>query len=518
MKVLTASQMQEVDRRTIEDVGIPGIVLMDNAGRAVADAIRAKFAEGRTKSALVLAGKGNNGGDGYVVARYLIDGGWQVQTLVMAERSAISGDALVALGALENSGGEVHFAADAERLEAFLECAAEPGVLVDAMFGTGLSKPIKGHCKVVIDWLNRQGSPVVAVDIPSGVDASTGRVPGVAVEADLTVTFAFPKVGLVSYPGAGLAGELMVVDIGVPANIKEEVSSDCRLIAAAEAKRLLPLRTRDGHKGTFGHLLVLAGALGKCGAAVMSAEAGLRSGAGLVTLGCPLCIQPAIAARLTEVMTVPLADFGGEVSMQALGQAGTLMDGKQAMAIGPGLGIGKEAVTLVRRMIQDSDLPLVVDADALTALCGHLEVLGRRNNRKIVLTPHPGELARLTGLSNTEIQKDRFVVAREFAMRHNLVLVLKGARTLVAAPDGRVHVNTSGHPGLASGGMGDVLTGLIGGLLAQGLAAVEAAVLGVYLHGLAADRLLETFGVAGLLATDVIRELPAARRALSKEN
>lgn len=517
MKVLTAAEMQEVDRRTIEDIGIPGVVLMENAGREVAATIVQRFAAAPIKSALVLAGKGNNGGDGFVVARHLLDSGWQVQTLALAERASVTGDAAVNLGALENCGGEVRFAADADQLEACLATMEEPTVLIDALFGTGLSKPVEGHSLAVIEWLNRHQAPVVAVDVPSGVDASTGRVLGVAVNADLTVTFAFPKVGLVTYPGAGNTGDLVVAEIGIPANVKAGALSACHLVTAAEAKKLLPVRSRDGHKGTFGHLLLLAGSLGKCGAAVMSAEAGLRSGAGLVTLGCPACVHQGIAARLTEVMTVPLADFGGEISMQALGQAGTLMDGKQAVALGPGLGVGKEAVTLIRRMVQDSDLPLVIDADALTALCGHLETLGRRVNREMVLTPHPGELARLTGLSTVEIQADRFVVARDFAVRHNLVLVLKGARTLIACPDGRVHVNTSGHPGLASGGMGDVLTGLIGGFMAQGLTAVNAAVLGVYLHGLAADRLLEKYGVAGLLATDLIKELPAARLALSRE-
>lgn len=517
MKALSAAQMQAIDRQTIGDMGIPGVVLMENAGRGVAAVITQRFADAPVKKALILAGKGNNGGDGFVVARHLLDGGWQVQTLVLAERTAVSGDAAVYLRALEHCGGEVCFAPDALTLDSYLATVEPPAVLVDAIFGTGLAKPIEGHCLAAVAWLNRQETFVVAVDIPSGVDASTGRVLGTAVTADLTVTLAFPKIGLVSYPGAGLVGELVVVEIGVPAKIKAGLTSDCVLVDAAEARKILPMRDPEGHKGTFGHLLVLAGSLGKCGAAVMSAEAGLRCGAGLVTLGCPLSIQPTVAARLAEVMTAPLADCGGEVSMQALDQANSLMVDKQAVALGPGVGLGREAAALVRHVVQASDLPLVIDADALTALNGHLEALAQRTNREIVLTPHPGEMARLTGVSTAKIQADRYTVARDFAKRHNLVLVLKGARTLTACPDGRVFINTSGHAGLASGGMGDVLTGLIGGLMAQGLAAAEAAVLGVYLHGFAADRLRGTFGDAGLLATDVIRELPAARRALSME-
>lgn len=518
MKVLTAAQMQVLDRRTINEIGIPGVVLMENAGRGVAEEIIKRFSPADSPRALILAGKGNNGGDGYVIARHLLNRGWDVQTLVLAERDVIKGDAALNLSALENCGGRVGFVLDEEALEDALAVIGEFTVLVDALFGTGLTKPAQGLYLQTIEWLNQQSSPVIAVDLPSGIDASTGRVPGAAVKAALTVSFAFPKVGQVSYPGAGLVGELVILDISIPEQVAGQASTDCLLIDAAEAWRLLPVRSRDGHKGTFGHLLVVAGSTGKGGAAVMAAESGLRGGSGLVTLACPQSAQPSIASRLTEVMTVALADFKGEISLLAFDDLLALTDGKQALAIGPGLGLGEETSGLIRRLVQASALPVVVDADGLTALCGHTHILEHQSDRQIVLTPHPGEMARLTGLSTDEIQADRFAVARDFAVRHRVVLVLKGARTLTASPDGRVHVNNSGHAGLASGGMGDVLTGLIGSLLAQGLAALDAATLGVYLHGLAADRLLATFGDAGLLATDVMYELPAARQALSKED
>ncbi len=516
MKVLTAAQMQAVDRQTIDEIGIPGVVLMENAGRGVAEEIVQRFSATDSPRSLVLAGKGNNGGDGYVIARHLQNKGWDVKTLVLAERDAIKGDAAVHLKALENCGGQVAYILDDEALESSLATFGKFTVLVDAIFGTGLSKPAHGLFLKTIEWINQQVSPVVAVDIPSGIDASTGRVMGTAVSATLTVSFAFPKIGQVSYPGAGLVGELSIVDIGIPAHVSRQVSSDCLLIGADEARRLLPIRNQAGHKGTFGHLLVVAGSIGKCGAAVMAAESGLRGGAGLVTLACPQSVQPNIASRLTEVMTAPLSDSRGEVNLNALGHLQALTEGKQALAIGPGLGVGKETGDLIRHLVQDSDLPMVIDADALSSLCGHINIL-ERQGRQMVLTPHPGEMARLTGLSVADIQADRFTVARDFAVRHNVVLVLKGARTLVASPDGLVHVNSTGHAGLASGGMGDVLTGLIGSLMAQGLNALDAATLGVYLHGLAADRLLATFGDAGLLANDVIYEIPAARRALSEE-
>jgi NAD(P)H-hydrate epimerase len=518
MKVLTAAQMQAIDRQTIDRIGIPGVVLMENAGRGVAEEIARRFSTADPLRALVMAGKGNNGGDGYVIARHLLNKGWGVQILVLAERDAIKGDAAVNLHSFEQCGGHVSFVLNTEELETALASTGEFSVLVDALFGTGLCKPVQGLYQKAIEWLNQQSSQVVAVDIPSGINASTGQVPGTAVNAALTVTFAFPKVGQVSYPGAGLTGELVTVDIGIPEQIAAQVPVSCILVDAAEARRLLPTRSRDGHKGTFGHLLVVAGSTGKCGAAVMAAESGLRGGAGLVTLACPQCVQPTIASKLTEVMTVPLADFMGELCLQAFDDLLALAEGKQALAIGPGIGLGEETSALIRRLVQGSDLPTVIDADGLTALSGHMHVLDHQNDRQIILTPHPGEMARLTGLSVAGIQANRFNVARDFAVRHRVVLVLKGARTLTASPDGKVHINSSGHAGLASGGMGDVLTGLIGSLLAQGLTAMDAATLGVYLHGLAADRLLATFGDAGLLATDVMFEIPAARQALLKEN
>lgn len=516
MKLLTAKQMQDVDRRTIVEMAIPGVILMENAGRGVANIIVERYTDRLQDGVVILAGKGNNGGDGYVIARCLLDRGWPVDVLVLADREAIQGDAAIHLHALEKCGGRVCYCHDEAALLAALGPHVSPGLAVDALFGTGLVKPVKGHYATAVAWLNRQPAPVVAVDIPSGIDASTGRVLDLCVDADLTVTFAYPKIGQVSYPGAAHIGKLMTVDIGIPAGVKLTVSSEVVFVDALTAAAMLPLRPADGHKGTFGHLLVLAGSIGKTGAAVMTADAGLRGGAGLVTLACPDSVQPVVATKLTEVMTAPVTDVKGEVSLQALDDVLALAQEKQALAVGPGLGTGEESGALVRRILQDADLPAVVDADALTALMGHLDVLSRRS-QPTILTPHPGEMARLTGLSVAQIQADRFSVARDFALKYNAILVLKGARTVTACPDGSVYINASGHAGLGSGGMGDVLTGLIASLLAQGVPAGEAAALGVFLHGHAADRLSTRFGDAGLLATDVLMELPAARRSLTKE-
>ncbi len=517
MKVLSASQMQDLDRQAIEEFGIPGIVLMENAGRGMAGHILDRFAGLKPGPVLVLAGKGNNGGDGYVIGRHLMEQGWQVETLVLAEPSAVNGDAAVNLKILQALGGSVAFAPDEHSLEHALAGTAAPCLLVDALFGTGLMKPVAGRYAQAIDWMNRSTAPVAAVDIPSGIDASSGEILGCCVSAELTVTFAFPKIGQVSYPGAGHVGELVTVDIGIPRQASIGVTDDCLLIDRAAAQTMLPVRPADGHKGTFGHLGVIAGSVGKTGAAVMTAEAALRGGCGLVTLACPAQVQPVVAGKLTEVMTLALPDRDGEVSTSALPALIAFIEGKQALAIGPGLGLGAEAADLMCCLMRDCPLPLVIDADGLTALAGHLELLERRRNLATILTPHPGEMARLVGLSVQDVQARRIAITRDFAVRHGVVVVLKGARTITALPDGRLRINASGHAGMASGGMGDVLTGVIGSLLAQGLDAGSAAALAVYLHGSSGDRLVATYGNAGLLAGDLLAELPAARRALTME-
>lgn len=516
MKVLTAAQMQAIDRAAIREIGIPGAVLMENAGRGMALQILDRFAELKPGPVLVLAGKGNNGGDGYVIARHLREHGWQAATLVLAERSAISGDAAINLKILEACGGQVTFAPDEASLEQGL-AAQRPELLVDALFGTGLTKPAAGHYARAIDWINGQAARVAAVDIPSGINASTGAILGSCVSADLTVTFAFPKIGLVSYPGAGHVGELVTVDIGIPSQLHGKVGDDCLLIDKTAARKLLPARPADGHKGTFGHLAVVAGSTGKTGAAVMSSEAALRGGCGLVTLACPAQVEPVVAGMLTEVMTIPLADQDGEITSKSLPALRAFLAGKQALAIGPGLGLKAGTADLIRRLVRDCPLPVVIDADGLTALAGHLDVLEERRKIATILTPHPGEMARLLNLTSQQIQTDRISAARDFAVRCGVTVVLKGARTVTALPDGRLRVNASGHAGMASGGMGDVLTGLIGSFLAQGMAAGNAAALGVYLHGASGDRLAGVHGDAGLLASDLLADLPAARRALTME-
>lgn len=514
MRVLSAEQMRELDRRTIEEIGIPSVVLMENAGRGAANRLHERYCDLFPGPVLVLAGKGNNGGDGYVIARCLQQAGWQVQTLVLAQVDSLSGDARLNLDILLRLAGSVHFVPDEASLNSFFETCPAYALLVDALFGTGLTSEVRGHYARAIDWVNAQHAPVVAVDIPSGLDATSGRILGRCVKAAVTLTFAQPKIGHLLYPGVGCVGGLETIDIGIPSFLLESSAPAQYWVDADEARKLLPQRPADGHKGTFGHLLVIAGSPGKSGAAAMTADAAVRAACGLVTLGCPAAIHDILEIKLTEPMTVALPHIEGVLSLQALEAALALCRDKQALALGPGLGQAAETQALARRLLRESSVPTVVDADGLNALAGHLEILRERTSVGTILTPHPGEMARLAACSVAAVQSDRVGFARAFALQHGCVLVLKGARTITAAPDGQIFINASGHQGMASGGMGDILTGTIGALLAQGLPPVEAAVLGVYLHGRAADRLVPQLGLAGLAATDLLREIPAARHEL----
>ena len=517
MKLLTADEMRCLDREAIEKYGVPGLTLMENAGRGAAEYFSGFFAELRPGPVLIFCGKGNNGGDGYVIARHLENLGWKFRVLVLARREDITGDARVNLEILHESGADVVYAFDQETLAKVLPVQSGFQLIVDAIFGNGLSSEIRGHFAEAVDWINDSGLPVAAVDMPSGVNADTGAVLGRCVKSACSATFAFPKVGQMMHPAAFFGGEVRTVGIGMPKILMGSVGDRHLFMDADEVRPLIPDRPVTGHKGTFGHLLVVAGSTGKTGAAAMTAEGGIRAGAGLVTVACPLAVHDILETKLTEAMTVPLPDMDGALSLMAFEQVLALAEGKQVLALGPGMGTSEETCGLVRRLVRSCPVPLVIDADGLNSLADHSQVFLERAGQPVVLTPHPGEMARLTGKDVAEIQADRIGVASDFAQRFNVVLVLKGARTLTAFPDGRVRINGSGNPGMASGGMGDVLTGMIGGFIAQGIRVEEAAVLGVFLHGMAADRLAAVMGNAGMAATDILPEIPASLHALQRK-
>jgi len=515
MRLISAEEMQAIDRQAIRDLGIPGVVLMENAGRAATESFCRELAELFPGPVLVMAGKGNNGGDGYVMARILAEHGWQVETLVLAKADAITGDAAIMLEILRKIALPVHFVTDARDLRSHF-AASKPVIIIDALLGTGLQSAVRGLFAEAIEIINSAQMTVFAVDIPSGVAGSSGRICGNAVQADLTVTFDHAKIGHGSDPGAGCSGYLDVVDIGIPSFGRPAPDSDVFLTEVAEAAEWLPQRPCNGHKGSFGHLLLVAGSVGKTGAAALAGKAAVRSGCGLVTAATPGRVHDILEVKLTEAMTYPLADQNGLLSSDAREQLAALLEGRQALAVGPGLGQSEELADLVGWLASRCELPMVIDADGLNLLAGRLPMLQERSGPPAILTPHPGEMSRLCGLPVAEIEADRFCVARDFASKHQVVLLLKGARTLIAAPDGRVRINSSGNDGLASGGSGDVLTGLIGGLLAQGVEPFSAASLGAWLHGRAAELVAKGQGVAGMAASDLLLQLPLARRELTE--
>ncbi|MBW6508375.1 MAG: NAD(P)H-hydrate dehydratase [Desulfuromonadales bacterium] len=508
MQLYSAAEMVAADRFAIDTLGIPGVVLMENAGRACARVLEERFSHCFPGPVMVVAGKGNNGGDGYVIARILGDHGWQVTTLVLAEPQRISGDAAIMLEILRNCSGKVIFVNDDELLrQSFAEL--QPQLIVDALFGTGLESDVRGVAAAAIALMNAAAVALVAVDLPSGVDASTGRICGCAVRADLTVSFDHPKIGHASTPGALYVGELEVVEIGIPVTQRPaDLLPQTWMIDAAAARSLLPGRPSFAHKGTFGHLLVVAGSPGKTGAAALAGDAAVRSGCGLVTVAVPASLHSILEVKLTEAMTVALAEQDGLLALAAGDQIAQLITSCRALALGPGLGQSDELRQLVRQIVMTVNVPMVIDADGLNLLVGQLECLVARQGKPLILTPHPGEMARLAGVSVAAIEADRFSVARDFARRYQVVLLLKGARTVIAAPDGRVYINTSGNSGLSSGGSGDVLTGLIGGLLAQGCDAFAAAGLAAWWHGRAAELIAAKRGTVGMTASDLIHQLP----------
>jgi hydroxyethylthiazole kinase-like uncharacterized protein yjeF len=506
--VFTADQMRRLDRHAIEDLGIPGAVLMENAGRGAAAAIVAFARRERLGRGdiVIVCGKGGNGGDGFVAARELQRRRFRPRVLLLAPPAEVRGDAAVKLRALTRAGIRPLVITDESVLEARLAGAT---LIVDAILGTGARGAPTGLTARAIERMNASGRPIVALDAPSGLDAD-GSVPlGPCVRASLTTTFAAWKRGLVLEPGAGFAGRVEVVDIGIPAPEVTRATTTF-LLERADIAPWFPPRNPDAHKGTYGHLLVIGGSLGKTGAAALAGSAAMRSGAGLVTVATAASQQPIVAGLTLEGMTEALPETAAHtVSAKARAPIGELAAARDAVALGPGLGLDAETQALARELVRDLERPLAVDADALTSLAGHLDVLSVARGPRC-LTPHPGEMARMLGVSIADVQRDRIECARRFAVDHRVHLVLKGARSVIADPEGRVYLNPTGNPGMASGGTGDVLTGMVGAFLARRLPSGAAMQCAVYLHGLAGDVAAERVGQESLIASEIVAALPEA--------
>ena len=515
MYLVTANEMQKMDLSTIESFGLPGRILMENAGRGATQFFLEQFKDAENKKIGVIAGRGNNGGDGFVIARYLAQKGISVTVYLLSERQKISGDAAANLELLPPLKVPVIEMPDAESFSAHQTAMRHEAIWVDAILGTGLKSDVKEFFKDMIDFINQSNKPVFAVDIPSGLNSDTGQPCGACVRADATATFAFAKTGHFLLPGADYTGNLKIIDIGVPPHIANDVGPLQYLLTPDLIRTVSLPRPLDAHKGHTGHLLVIAGSTGKTGAAVMTAMSAMRAGVGLVTLGIPASLNPILEIHVTEAMTEPLPETKeGVLGEASFNRIMALLSDKKCLAIGPGIGTNPETKMLVQRLLQESKKPMVIDADGLNCLIGRTEIL-KNFEKPIVLTPHPGEMSRLMGTTAAEVQKDRIKCARDFAEKFNVHVVLKGAGTVIAHPDGRAFINPTGNPGMASGGMGDVLTGVIAGFIAQGHSPELAAHAGVYLHGAAADSLAKNKGSFGYLATDVMNTLPEAIKRLS---
>ncbi len=515
MKLATAAQMRAMDQCTYRDYGMPSLVLMENAALCVVDMVAARFGPLRGKRIAVACGKGSNGGDGLAIARHLHTRlGAQVTVWLAADPAALTGDAQTNCEMARKFGVPIQQAS--ERGDAF----SRADMVIDALLGTGIKGAVTGELAVVIDAINSAHKPVVSVDVPSGLDADTGRVEGACVRASVTVTLALAKIGLYDFPGQEYVGEIVVADIGMPRAVMEAKDVRVSLTQASDVARWLPPRAegRDSNKGTFGTALVFAGSQGLIGAAVLCAEAAARAGAGLVTLAVPQDAQPAVMSRINPVvMTRGLPQTeGGAFAAHALEPALGLTERGRAAGIGPGLGGTHDDQTraFVRGFVSRCTTPLVIDADALNILSMEDDrgaSLVQSRPAPTILTPHPGEMGRLLGMDTQAVQANRRQTVERAAAEFGCTVLLKGARTLIASPDGTLWMNATGNAGMASGGMGDTLTGIVAALLACGLGAPEAAAAGAYLHGLAGDLVKDAQGgKAGLLATDIIDTLPYA--------
>jgi len=501
-----------VDQRAIRELGIPGATLMENAGRGAAACIQAALPDlglpRRGVRVAVVCGKGGNGGDGFVVARWLKRAGHRVEVFLLAAPDELRGDPALKLREMERRGLRARVVEDPAVLARALPAAQ---LVVDAILGTGARGEPSALIAAAIEHVNASGRPVVALDVPSGLSADGAPPEGPVVRATLTPTFAGLKRGLVGGAGVTLAGRVVVVDIGVPRAAIERGVATFEL-EREDVARHFPPRPRDNHKGSYGHLLVVAGSVGKTGAAALAARAAMRAGAGLVTVATAASAQPVVAALLLEAMTEPVAETAARtIALKARDALYELAARRDAVALGPGLGLDEDTQALARALVFDFEQPMVVDADALTALAGHLDRLrGARAAR--CLTPHPGEMARMLGVSIADVQRDRIATARQFATAWETPVVLKGATSVIGLPDGTVLLNPTGNPGMASGGTGDVLSGVLGAFLARGLEPAAALAAGVYLHGLAGDVAAERLGQESLVAGDVIEALPEAFR------
>lgn len=513
MLLVTADQMQAMDQETINSFGIPGLVLMENAGRGAFDFLMESCRDNIPDNVAVIAGRGNNGGDGFVIARYLIEKNIQTCVYLLSSKEKVAGDAKVNMDLFlklckQSSYGTMVEVPNMDTFKRYKTQIRHHDLFIDAILGTGLNSDVRGFFTNAIDLINSSGRFIFSIDIPSGLSSDTGQPLGTSVKADATATFAFAKAGHILYPGNLYTGDLKIVDIGIPQFISNKKDVQLSMIQKASVSELFNPRAFTSHKGSYGHLLVIAGSPGKTGAAALCANAAKRCGTGLVTLGVAKGLEKRIESMVIEPMTYALPEKQKRIlTHHCIDEITEIAKDKQALALGPGIGTEQATIKLVHEIIKKINIPLIIDADGLNCLAEDIEVLKNKKG-PVILTPHPGEMARLCKTDTEQVQADRIKTASDFATAYDVILILKGAQTVVSTPDGKSMISPTGNPGMASGGMGDVLTGIIAGLCAQGISPVNAAMAGVYIHGLCADILAEKIGDFGFLASDMVNNLP----------
>lgn len=511
MKIVTSHEMKRIDRLTIEGYGVPSLVLMERAGLAVAAKVKDLFPPQPHQKVTVIAGGGNNGGDGLVTARILQNWGYRVKVLILAEKDALSLDCAAQYQITRHFGIKIEFTPTISNID------LHGAVIIDAIFGTGINKLVNEDLVKVFNQINSSGTSVVSVDIPSGISSDTGDVLGGAIKADYTVTFGLPKRGHLLYPGAGYTGRLFVEDIGFDSRILQSEDLKVNLIQKEIISGMITPRQKYSHKGDFGHVLIIAGSAGKTGAALLSAKACLRSGSGLVTLAVPESLIDIIQGRITEEMTLPLKDSGkGALSSKAIDEILSFASGKiDAIAIGPGIGVTDDTQELIAQLVMNSPVPLVIDADGINSLSANPDILLQAKS-SVIITPHPGETARFYSSAfkqeykTADIERNRLDVSAKISNEYNTYVVLKGVPSVITAPNGDIFINSTGNPGMATAGAGDVLTGMIASFAGQGLSPFNASISGVYIHGLSGDIASAKKGQHCMLASDIIECLSGA--------
>ena len=520
MYLVTAEQMQQIDKETIESFGIPGRTLMESAGRGAYTMLVQTIPDISSKKIGIVAGRGNNGGDAYVVARYLMEKNIHTDIFILGAKNKITGDAKANLDLVEKliknkptaskTNASITEITDPNSLKKNRSKLLHHDIFVDGIFGTGLNSDVRGFFKDIIELLNKNKKPIFSIDIPSGLSADTGKPCGVSINAAATATFAHPKPGHILHPGDKFTGELEVVDIGIPEYITEKYNPALNLLEEKDIKILFPQRDSESHKGNFGHVFILAGSPGKTGAAALAANAAMRCGTGLVTLGISNSLNASVEPQVTESMTCPLPDDNtGILTESAFEKIIETAKDKDAIAIGPGIGTQKATKNLIEKLIMNLDIPMIMDADCLNLISENPEIL-KQAKSDIILTPHPGEMARLASITTKDIQNNRLDSAINFSAEFGITLVLKGANTIISLANKKAHICPTGNPGMASGGMGDVLTGMIAGFKAQGFSSENASIAGAYIHGLCGDILAEQSGEFGFLASDMVKIIPKA--------